>query len=252
MKTLHKLLVTSALALTQAIIPFHPASGQYLSAEASSSDAVGTIHAFPIHQVNPNYPGKARKKTATGKIVLQVTIAADGSVKDVSVEGGDPSLTPAALDAVRQWRYVPEIRDGSRLESQATVALEYDLSKVASRPGGPSPGVSTFPSEDLITELATQQVLRVGGAVKPPKTVYAPDPEYSEEARRRKFQGINILGLVLGPDGHPRDLWIVRGLGEGLDEKSIEAVKQWRFEPATKDGEPVAVFLSVETSFHLF
>ena len=88
--------------------------------------------------------------------------------------------------------------------------------------------------------------------MKPPKTRYAPDPDYSEAARRDKFKGSNVLGLIVGPDGRPRDIWIVRGSGEGLDEKSIEAVEQWRFEPPTKDGEPVAVFLNVETTFNLY
>jgi protein TonB len=61
-----------------------------------------------------------------------------------------------------------------------------------------------------------------------------------------------MVGLVLGPDGFPRDLWIIRGVGMGLDEKSIEAVRQWKFESATKDGQPVAVFLNAETMFRLY
>jgi TonB family protein len=227
-------------------------SPQSSPGQVDSANGSGIIRGFPIHEVNPHYPEKPRKKKkAQGKIVLRATIATDGSVKDVSVQSGDPELTPAALEAVRQWRYLPELRDGSAIESQTTVTLEYDLSKGASRPGNPPPGVPTAPSEDLITEFATGEIW-IGGEVRPPRGIYTPDPEYPEEARQAKFQGTDTLGVVLGHDGLPRDVWIVRGSGMGLDEKSIEAVKHWRFTPATRDGRPVAVFLSVETTFRTY
>jgi len=93
---------------------------------------------------------------------------------------------------------------------------------------------------------------RVGGGVSAPKAIYAPDPEYSEEARKAKYQGTCVLWLVVGPDGKPRDIKVARTLGLGLDEKAIEAVKQWKFEPAMKDGKPVAVQINVEVSFRLY
>jgi len=95
-------------------------------------------------------------------------------------------------------------------------------------------------------------VFRVGGGVSAPKATYAPDPEYSEEARKAKFQGTCVLWLVVGPDGRPRDIKVARTLGLGLDEKAIEAVKTWKFEPAMKDGKPVAVQINVEVSFRLY
>jgi protein TonB len=95
-------------------------------------------------------------------------------------------------------------------------------------------------------------IFRVGGGVSAPKALYAPDPEYSEEARKAKYQGTCVLWLIVGPDGHPRDIRIARSLGLGLDEKAIEAVKQWKFEPAMKDGKPVAVQINVEVDFRLY
>ncbi len=64
--------------------------------------------------------------------------------------------------------------------------------------------------------------------------------------------GTVVLWLVVGPDGKPRDIRVARTLGLGLDEKAIEAVKNWRFEPAYKDGKPVAVQINVEVNFHLY
>ncbi len=79
-----------------------------------------------------------------------------------------------------------------------------------------------------------------------PRVIYQPDPEYSEEARKAKYQGTWVSWLVVGPDGRPRDLRVARSLGLGLDEKAIEAVKTWKFEPAMKNGQPVAVQINVE------
>jgi TonB family protein len=93
---------------------------------------------------------------------------------------------------------------------------------------------------------------RVGGGVSAPKAIYSPDPEYSEEARKAKYQGTCVLWLVVGADGRPKDIKVQRTLGLGLDEKAIEAVKNWRFEPALKDGKPVAVQINVEVSFRLY
>ncbi len=93
---------------------------------------------------------------------------------------------------------------------------------------------------------------RVGGGVSAPRALFAPDPEYSEEARKAKYQGVCVLWLVVGPDGRPRDIKISRSLGLGLDEKAIEAVRNWKFEPALKDGKPVAVQINVEVNFRLY
>ncbi len=93
---------------------------------------------------------------------------------------------------------------------------------------------------------------RVGGGVSAPRALYAPDPEYSEEARKAKWQGTVVLWVIVGPDGHPRDIRIQRSLGMGLDEKAIEAVRQWKFDPARKDGQPVAVQINVEVNFRLY
>ncbi len=93
---------------------------------------------------------------------------------------------------------------------------------------------------------------RVGGGVSAPRALYAPDPEYSEEARKAKYQGTVILWVVVGPDGRVHDIRIQRTLGMGLDDKAVEAVRTWRFEPARKDGQPVPVQINVEVNFRLY
>jgi protein TonB len=92
----------------------------------------------------------------------------------------------------------------------------------------------------------------VGGGVLAPRPVYTPDPEFSDEARKAKYQGTVVLWLIVGPDGRAHDIRVQRSLGMGLDEKAIEAVERWRFEPARKDGIAVAAEVAVEVNFRLF
>ncbi len=95
-------------------------------------------------------------------------------------------------------------------------------------------------------------VYRVGGPVQSPRVLSQPDPEYSEEARKKKRQGAVSLRLIVGTDGLPSDVCVLKAAGSGLDEKAIKAVRAWRFEPGTKDGLPVPVLISVDTTFHLY
>ena len=95
-------------------------------------------------------------------------------------------------------------------------------------------------------------VYRPGNGVSAPRAIYDPDPEYSEEARKARYQGIVVLSLLVDPSGRARDIRVARALGMGLDEKAIAAVEQWRFVPGMKDGHPVAVRVNVEVSFRLY
>jgi TonB family protein len=95
-------------------------------------------------------------------------------------------------------------------------------------------------------------IFHVGGGVSAPRVLYQPEPEFSEEARKAKYQGVCTLGLIVGADGRPSNIRVLSSLGMGLDEKAIEAVKNWKFEPAMKDGHPVAVQIAVEVDFHLY
>ena len=95
-------------------------------------------------------------------------------------------------------------------------------------------------------------VPRVGNGIGAPRPVSTPDPEYSEEARKAKYQGVVTLWLIVDQNGNPKNIKVQRPLGMGLDQKAVEAVQKWKFEPATKDGQPVAVQINVEVNFRLY
>jgi TonB family protein len=90
------------------------------------------------------------------------------------------------------------------------------------------------------------------GGVGNPTCVYCPDPKYSEEARKAKYQGIVILQAVITADGRAIEIQVVKGPGLGLEEKAVEAVKDWRFKPAMGPaGKPVATYVTFEVNFRL-
>ena len=95
-------------------------------------------------------------------------------------------------------------------------------------------------------------VERVGGSVRPPRVIYSPEPEFSGAARAAGYEGVCTLRLVVGADGMPREIKVISPLGMGLDENAVKAVQRWRFNPALKDGRPVAVQIAVEVDFHLY
>jgi TonB family protein len=95
-------------------------------------------------------------------------------------------------------------------------------------------------------------VLQVGGSVSPPRVVQKTEPDFPEETRKAKHQGTVIIRAIVGTDGRVHDARVVRSLGWGLDEKALGAVSQWVFNPATKDGRKVPVYVDVEVNFRLY
>jgi protein TonB len=93
----------------------------------------------------------------------------------------------------------------------------------------------------------------VGGGVSAPVALNNVEAEFSDEARRAKYQGVCLISLIVDAQGNPQNPRVIRALGMGLDEKALEAVRQYKFRPAMKDGKtPVAVMITVEVNFRLY
>jgi TonB family protein len=87
--------------------------------------------------------------------------------------------------------------------------------------------------------------------MNPPRPIVKVQPEYTEEARNAKLRGTVVAGVEIWPDGKAHNIQVARGLGMGLNQKAVEAIEQWEFEPGTKDGKPVKVAATIEMNFRL-
>lgn len=95
------------------------------------------------------------------------------------------------------------------------------------------------------------QPLRVGGNVKPPEIVHRVEPNYTEDARRSRVQGVVILEAIIDAQGNVTDVRIIKTLADGLGEEAAKAVRQWKFRPGTQNGKPVPVIFSLTVNFRL-
>ena len=93
---------------------------------------------------------------------------------------------------------------------------------------------------------------RIGGGVSAPQVIFSVEPEFSEEARKAKVAGNVLVNLWVDTSGNPSHVRVIRGVGMGLDEKAIEAVRQYKFRPAMENGKPVLVELNIEVNFQIF
>ncbi|MGB7547116.1 MAG: energy transducer TonB [Terracidiphilus sp.] len=94
---------------------------------------------------------------------------------------------------------------------------------------------------------------QVGGGVSAPVPIFQPEAEFSDEARRAKYQGLCLISLIVDAQGNPQNPRVIRALGMGLDEKALEAVRKYKFKPAMKDGRrPVPVMITIEVNFRLY
>ena len=131
------------------------------------------------------------------------------------------------------------------VKSASTAIIDYRMGYFGPKRQDPPPASSIAPTRKL------------DPGVTPPLLLFKKEPEYSEEARKAKYQGTVLLDVEVAPMeetprmAHATDIKVARSLGLGLDEKAIEAVKQWRFKPAMKDGKPIAMRTTMEVVFRL-
>lgn len=94
-------------------------------------------------------------------------------------------------------------------------------------------------------------LMNVGGGVSAPRVIYSVEPQFTPEARQADCQGVVAIQLIVDSQGNPQDIRVVRHLGMGLDERAIEAVKQYRFSPAMYQGHAVSVQMIINIDFRL-
>jgi TonB family protein len=128
----------------------------------------------------------------------------------------------------------------------------------------PPPGVTFRKTESGATGQAlddavaaatapfNDKVYKIGGGVSAPFLGHSPDPQYTPEAKRAKYQGVVLVDLIVDENGNSRNVHVIRPLGMGLDQKAVEVVSQYRFKPAMMKGKPVPVEVHIEVNFRLY
>ena len=200
---------------------------------------------------NQWYPQLAELKKSSnwkrGTTVIEFAINRDGSLGEMrTVESaGEASLDAAASQAISSaapFPILPDTYPGQTLRLRYHFGYDKPMSPEAPLCNGPNLGA----------HAADSVVHKVGNGVAPPHATFSPDPEYSEMARKMKYQSRVRLAGTVDREGAFTDLCVLVPGGSGLDEKALAAVRAWRFEPATLAGEPVAVRIRVEVDFRVY
>jgi TonB family protein len=206
-----------------------------------------------IERVAAVYPTDAPADALDGVCVLSMVIGADGvpaNIQVVTTHGA--AFDAASIDAVNQSRFAPGTLDGkpvpvrifvrTRFFNDRRIAYPRILTRYGTTGGSPVFfGVAGGPSRPFSKEYD-----------KPPIATYVPAAEFSDEARRKKIQGIAIVSALVTEEGLATDLHVEKSLGYGLDEKALQCIRKYRFQPAVKDGVPIAARVTVEINFHLY
>ena len=170
-----------------------------------------------------------------GYVVVQLGIDNKGSPRDVkAVTAPSASVGESAVTAVQSWMFKPALLDQKPKPAAGRILLACE-----------GPGFSVVDSD------RSDSISRAGNGVSQPALIFKLEPEYSEEARKQKHQGVAVLQVVIDQMGRPNNIKVIRSLGLGLDEKAAEALSQWRFKPGMKGDKPVAVTATVEVNFQL-
>lgn len=215
-------------------------AGSALSTEPSTRPE--TIPGRLVRDALPEYPKEFRKRKLQGAVTLRLTIAKDGSVIRLDPVKGDPRLEAVAEDSIKHRKYEPFTVNGQPTESEIRAVIYFAL---------PPAGPTVFAIDDTEDDVEAVDEFKPGHGVIAPRVIHAPDPPYSEKARKDRYQGTCVLSVVVGLDGRPHHIRPVQIVGDGLDQLAIETVKTWEFQPATKNGLPVATAVKVEVVFHL-
>ena len=105
--------------------------------------------------------------------------------------------------------------------------------------------------ETSVAEVRPKAYRTSDEGVRAPRLIHKVEPDYTDQARDAKTEGMVVLAIEVGPDGKAHNIQVLRSLNEGLDNNAIEAVRQWEFKPGMKGGEPVTVRANVEVNYRL-
>ena len=213
-----------------------------------------------MKRVSPIYPPLARQARIQGTVILKARINKSGEVESIQLVSGHPLLAPAAIAAVKQWKYESYMLNGEPVEVETNVAVNFTL---ADKPpaGGPADvskteesgnvtSGATTPQQADVPRAASPKRVRVSSGVAQGLLVSKVNPIYPQEARQEHIQGVVILHVVVDKEGNIASLQPISG-DSTLSAAAMEAVKQWKYRPYLLNGNPIEVDTQVQVNFTL-
>jgi TonB family protein len=253
------------IALLLLLIAFTAvASAQVIPQRVRVADTI--ISQQIVTKVAPAYPPPARQAKIQGAVVLKAQISKSGDVESLQLISGHPLLAPAAIEAVKQWKYKPYLLNGEPVEVETNVTVNFTLSdKPAAEnesvagdvpggiPGGvrfgvvgtvkpATPGDATHPPQPLR--------VRVSSGVMQGLLLTKVPPQYPQDAKDQHIQGVVVLRAIIDKEGNVSNIQLITGHPE-LAPAAIEAVKQWKYKPYLLNGTPVEIETQIQVNFTL-
>lgn len=195
----------------------------------------------------------------SGEVVFKAVIGKDGSVESLQALSGHPMLIPAAIEAVKQWKYMPYAMNGEPLEVETTIRVTFTEEKKTSSegmagdiPGGAVPGQvgSVASPNEKRPLIPSPQRVRVSQGAAAGNLVERVDPMYPPKAKAQHIEGTVLLRMIINEQGQVEHAELING-HPLLAPAAIDAVKRWKYRPYMLNGEPVEVETHVQVNFSL-
>lgn len=217
-----------------------------------------SVQALLIRKIPPMYPPLARQARIQGTVILKIVIKKDGDVRDLQLVSGHPMLAPAAIEAVKQWKYQPYTKDGEVVEVSTMVRVIFSMpdgaapkDDAASIPPGAMSGVlGSVMSSSAGPIRMSDDAYRVFEPEMRSRRVQKTDPVYPPTAIQDGIHGIVVLELRILPSGDVENVRVING-DPLLGQAATEAMMQWKYRPYVIDGNPVTVITTARLNFAL-
>ena len=241
------LLLSCALLVAQARMPVRVRIG--------AEYAEGMV----VKKVAPVYPPLARQARIQGTVTLQVIVSKEGDVQNIQLFSGHPILAPAAIDAVKQWKYKSYQLNGEPISFETQVKVNFTLAEkppaegvVGDIPGGAVPGQtgSIAEGEPASSQIPARKRVRVSAGVMQGLLAKKVAPLYPPDAKNAKIEGTVWLKVIIDKEGNVATVQLISG-HPVLAPAAIDAVKEWKYRPYLLNGEPVEVETQVRINFEL-
>ena len=187
-----------------------------------------------VRAVMPRYPFSAAKDGIEGRVVIRFVVDSEGNAQEPDVVEAEPEgvFDETALATIIKYKFKPAVKNGKNVDCIVRMPIKFELGE--------------FDMEAYST------IYKLDEIDQPPKPVYLLPPKYPEKAHAEGISGKVVLQFVVAPDGWACDPQVVSAEPEGVfEEAALDALAEYRFQPALKDGKPVSCIVKMPVKFDL-